>query len=49
MKLGTFRSLRPPPGVDFPRQPPVFLAAGHRVSIETEGVGRLINPEEDVA
>ena len=35
-----------PAGVGFTRQPPVFLAAGDRVSIEIEGIGRLTNPEE---
>jgi 2-keto-4-pentenoate hydratase/2-oxohepta-3-ene-1,7-dioic acid hydratase in catechol pathway len=32
--------------VGFTRQPPVFLTAGERVSIEIEGIGRLTNPEE---
>ena len=46
MKLGTFGLLRPPPGVDLPRPPPVFLAAGDRVCIEVEGFGGLTNLEE---
>jgi 2-keto-4-pentenoate hydratase/2-oxohepta-3-ene-1,7-dioic acid hydratase in catechol pathway len=35
-------------GVGFTRQFPVSLAAGDRVGIESEGMGRLTNPEEAV-
>jgi len=35
-----------PAGVGFPHRPPVFLAAGDRVSIAVEGVGGLTNLEE---
>jgi 2-keto-4-pentenoate hydratase/2-oxohepta-3-ene-1,7-dioic acid hydratase in catechol pathway len=33
-----------PEGVGFTRQPPLFLKAGDRISIEIEGIGRLSNP-----
>lgn len=35
-----------PPGVGFARTPPVFLAAGDRVSVEAEPFGALTNPVE---
>ena len=37
---------RHPARVDFTRQPPVFLTAGERVSLEIAGIGRLTNPKE---
>ena len=43
---GTLIPPSTPAGVSFTRQPPVFLAAGDRVSIEIEGIGRLTNPVE---
>jgi 2-keto-4-pentenoate hydratase/2-oxohepta-3-ene-1,7-dioic acid hydratase in catechol pathway len=33
-----------PEGVGFTRQPPLFLKAGDRISVEIEGIGRLSNP-----
>ncbi|PKN59949.1 MAG: 5-carboxymethyl-2-hydroxymuconate isomerase [Deltaproteobacteria bacterium HGW-Deltaproteobacteria-11] len=33
-----------PEGVGFTRQPPVFLKAGDRITVEIEGIGRLSNP-----
>jgi len=33
-----------PEGVGFTRQPPVFLKAGDRITVEIEDIGRLINP-----
>jgi 2-keto-4-pentenoate hydratase/2-oxohepta-3-ene-1,7-dioic acid hydratase in catechol pathway len=33
-----------PEGVGFTRQPPLFLKAGDRITVEIEGVGRLSNP-----
>jgi len=33
-----------PSGVGFARQPPVFLAAGDRIEVWIEGIGRLENP-----
>ena len=33
-----------PEGVGFTRQPPLFLKAGDRITIEIEGIGRLSNP-----
>jgi 2-keto-4-pentenoate hydratase/2-oxohepta-3-ene-1,7-dioic acid hydratase in catechol pathway len=41
---GTLILTGTPPGVGFARQPPVFLAAGDRVEIRIEGIGRLENP-----
>jgi 2-keto-4-pentenoate hydratase/2-oxohepta-3-ene-1,7-dioic acid hydratase in catechol pathway len=44
---GTLILTGTPPGVGFARHPPVFLAAGDRVSVEIEGIGRLTNPVID--
>lgn len=33
-----------PEGVGFTRQPPLFLKAGDRITVEIEGIGRLSNP-----
>jgi 2-keto-4-pentenoate hydratase/2-oxohepta-3-ene-1,7-dioic acid hydratase in catechol pathway len=33
-----------PEGVGFTREPPLFLQAGDRISIDIEGIGRLSNP-----
>jgi 2-keto-4-pentenoate hydratase/2-oxohepta-3-ene-1,7-dioic acid hydratase in catechol pathway len=33
-----------PEGVGFTRQPPLFLQAGDRITIDIEGIGRLSNP-----
>ncbi len=33
-----------PEGVGYTRQPPFFLKAGDRISVEIEGIGRLSNP-----
>lgn len=41
---GTLILTGTPPGVGFARQPPVFLAAGDRVEVRIEGIGRLENP-----
>ena len=43
---GTLIPPSAPAGVGFMRQPPVILAAGERVSIEIEGIGRLTNRVE---
>lgn len=33
-----------PEGVGFTREPPLFLKAGDRITVEIEGIGRLSNP-----
>lgn len=35
-----------PQGVGFARTPPVWLKAGDEVTVEVEGIGRLVNPVE---
>jgi len=46
LPAGTLLPPTTPAGVGFTRQPWVFFAAGHGVSIEIEGTGRLANREE---
>ena len=40
---GTLILTGTPPGVGFARKPPVYLAAGDRIEIEIEGIGKLEN------
>jgi 2-keto-4-pentenoate hydratase/2-oxohepta-3-ene-1,7-dioic acid hydratase in catechol pathway len=41
---GTIILTGTPEGVGFTRQPPLFLKAGDRISVDIEGIGRLSNP-----
>jgi 2-keto-4-pentenoate hydratase/2-oxohepta-3-ene-1,7-dioic acid hydratase in catechol pathway len=44
LKPGTVILTGTPEGVGFTRQPPLFLKAGDRISVDIEGIGILSNP-----
>ena len=44
LQPGTVILTGTPEGVGFTRQPPLFLKAGDRITVEIEGIGRLSNP-----